>query len=60
MHQCLNSAYFRYMRHKNRCMLCISPSSLSPFSVYVSMECRFSDRGAPVAEATASFQQIHP
>ena len=45
---------------ENRFILCISPSSLSPFSVHVSMECRFSDRGDLVAEATASFHHIHP
>jgi len=49
-----------YMRQKTGFMLCISPSSLSPFSVHVSMECRFSDRGDLVAEATASFHHIHP
>src|SRR6266571_711446 len=45
---------------ENRFMLCIYTSSLSPFSVHVSMECRFSDRGDLVAEATASSQHIHP
>ncbi len=45
---------------ENRFLLCIYTSSLSPFSVHVSMECRFSDRGDLVAEATASFHHIHP
>src|SRR5260370_30988575 len=45
---------------ENRFLLCISPSSLSPFSVHVSMECRFSDRGDLVAEATASCAPYPP
>src|SRR5713101_1039407 len=49
-----NCGGFGAFTKNNRCMLCISPSSLSPFSVHVSMECRFSDKVAPVAEATAS------
>ena len=57
MRQCLNLAD---IESENRFMLCISSSSLSPFFVHVSMECRFSDRGDLAAEATASFHHIHP
>jgi hypothetical protein len=37
MRKCLNLAD---ISSENRFLLCISPSSLSPFSVHVSMECR--------------------
>src|ERR1700676_3422413 len=39
---------------KNGLIFELREHPLPPFSVHVSIECRFSDRGAPVAEATAS------